>query len=303
MFGLGSFVRKRRLWANPAALWLYNLARKVADRLGLQIVLKSYYSPIPDLAALPAGAWDRRDQLRGVSFDLQPQLELLEQARSHVRELGDRDDVAAGHAFEDQNPSYPLCDARVLYALVRHLRPHRIVELGSGQTTRLLAQAARRNEGEGALTELRAYDPFPTAVDASLPGLARLERIRAQDVPDAVFEELASGDLLFVDTTHTVKLGGDVNDIVLRVLPLLAPGVVVHFHDIFLPYEYPRFFFERFGLYWAEQYMLQAFLAFNSAFEVVCGVHALGRDEGSRMAAAGYVKRGETGSAFWMRRV
>jgi hypothetical protein len=186
--------------------------------------------------------------------------------------------------------------------MVRHLRPSHIVELGSGQTTRVIAQASRENARDGSPARLRAFDPFPTAIDDSLPGLGELVRTKAQDVPDDVFTDLQSGDVLFVDTTHTVKIGSDVNHIILRVLPLLNEGVIVHIHDIFLPYEYPRFFFADFGLYWAEQYLLQAFLQFNSSFEVLCATHALAREQPGRLEAAGALDRGETGSSFWIRR-
>jgi Methyltransferase domain len=165
-----------------------------------------------------------------------------------------------------------------------------------------MAQACRENAAAGDPARLRAFDPFPTAIDDRLPGLAELGRTKAQEVPPEVFSELAAGDVLFVDTTHTVKIGSDVNHIFLRVLPLLAEGVLVHVHDIFLPYEYPRFFLEDYALYWAEQYLLQAFLAYSSDFEVLCGVHALARECGDRMVATGFLDAGATGSSFWLRR-
>jgi Methyltransferase domain len=127
--------------------------------------------------------------------------------------------------------------------------------------------------------------------------------VRAQDVPASTFASLAARDVLFVDTTHTVKVGSDVNHIVLDVLPRLAPGVVVHFHDIFLPYEYPRRWLEDFGLYWSEQYLLQAFLALNPDFEVLVAVTALLRERGDAFAALlpdGATRGG--GAAFWIRR-
>jgi hypothetical protein len=279
------------------------LARRAAERLGLQIVLKTYYSPIPDLAQLPEGIWEERDPLRGIDFDLDAQMAFVESDLApHISGLAWATDVAGGHAYEPSNDSYPLADARVLYAMVRHLRPSRIVELGSGQTTRVIAQACRENARDRSPARLRAFDPFPTAIDDSLPGLGELVRTKAQDVPDDVFTDLQSGDVLFVDTTHTVKIGSDVNHIILRVLPLLNEGVIVHIHDIFLPYEYPRSFFADFGLYWAEQYLLQAFLAFNSSFEVLCATHALAREQSGRLEAAGALDRGETGSSFWIGR-
>jgi hypothetical protein len=136
-----------------------------------------------------------------------------------------------------------------------------------------------------------------------MPGLAALEHRPAQDVPLEEFTALQAGDVLFVDTTHTVKLGSDVNRIVLDVLPVLAPGVLVHVHDIFLPYEYPRKWTEESGLCWAEQYLLQAFLSGNSDFELRAGVFALCRDRPEAMARLAPTWRpGATASAFWMQR-
>jgi len=303
MFGEGSSIRRRRLWSSSAAVKGYGLARAAAERLGLQVVLKTYYSPIPDLTQLPEGVWEARDPLRGIAFDLDAQMAFVEaELTPHIAGLAWGTDVAPAHAYEPSNDSYPLADARVLYAMVRHLRPRRIVELGSGQTTRVIAQACRENARDGGPAELRAFDPFPTALDDGLPGLTELARVKAQDVPEEVFAGLQAGDVLFVDTTHTVKIGSDVNHIVLRVLPLLADGVIVHVHDIFLPYEYPRFFFADYALYWAEQYLLQAFLAFNSSFQVLCAVHALAREQPARLQACGVLDLGETGSSFWLRR-
>jgi len=303
VFGEGSAIRRRRLWSSAAAVKAYGLARRVAERLGLQVVLKTYYSPIPDLRRLPAGVWETRDELRGITLDLDAQMSFVEsELAPHIARVAWGKDVGAGHSYDPGNDSYSLADARILYAMVRQLRPRQIVELGSGQTTRVMAQACRENASEGHEVRLRAFDPFPTAVDDSLPGLAELSRTKAQDVSDEIFTELRSGDILFVDTTHTVKIASDVNDIVLRVLPLLQRGVLVHVHDIFLPYEYPRFFFADYGLYWAEQYLLQAFLAFNSDFAVSCAVHALIRERAPRMEAAGVLDPGETGSSFWITR-
>jgi hypothetical protein len=98
--------------------------------------------------------------------------------------------------------------------------------------------------------------------------------VPAEQLPDSVFGQLDGGDVLFVDTTHTVRIGGDVVRIVLEALPLLKPGVLVHFHDIPMPYEYARGLIDR-GFFWAEQYLLQAFLAYNREFQVRAGLRAL----------------------------
>jgi hypothetical protein len=301
MLGGGSAIRSRRLWDSRLAVRAYALTRRFAERAGLQLVLKTYYSPIPDLSELPADIWDRPDPMRGIEFDLDTQLASLEQrlARFIVEfaPIG-----SAGGAYEERNPSYPLPDARLLFAMVRNLKPTSIVELGSGQTTRVIAEACTANAAEGSECRFRAFDPFPTSVREPLPGLDALERIAAQRVPEEVFGELAEGDVLFVDTTHTVKIGSDVNHIVLRLLPLLAPGVVVHFHDVALPYEYSRYLLEKYALYWSEQYLLQAFLSMNPSFEVLYATDALCRDRRPGVMRVGLAGAEESGSSFWIRR-
>ena len=185
---------------------------------------------------------------------------------------------------------------------MRGLKPRRIVELGSGHSTLFMAAAAERNRADGVETELRTFDPYPSVARPGLPGLASLEPVRAQDVPLEVFTSLEPGDVLFVDTTHTVKLDSDVNRIVLDVLPALPPGVLVHVHDIFLPYEYPREWPEESGFHWAEQYLLQAFLAGNPGFEVLAATFALCRDRPDAMARLAPTWRpGAEASAFWFR--
>lgn len=301
MFGQGSAIRSRRLWDSALAVKAYSLARRGAERVGLQLVLKTYYSPIPDLSTLPPGIWEEADPLRGIDLDLDGQLERISnRLTDSIRDF--RPVQSSSGAYEELNASYPLPDARLLYAVVRDVKPATIVELGSGQTSRVMAQACQANAAEGVESHFHAYDPFPIAVEEGLPGLSGLHRIPAQEVSEEVFTSLKDGDILFVDTTHTVKIGSDVNRIILRILPLLAPGVIVHFHDICLPYEYSRYLLEDYALYWAEQYMLQAFLSMNPSYEVLYSTDALCRDRGPQAEAVGLAGPKESGSSFWIRR-
>ena len=124
---------------------------------------------------------------------------------------------------------------------MRHLRPAQVVELGSGSSSHVIDTARRRNEEDGSPCEHRVFDPYPWEATVLGPVAgATVVPLGARAVDVSEFEALGRDDILFVDTTHTVKTGGDVNRIVLELLPRLAPGVLVHFHDIFLPYEYPR---------------------------------------------------------------
>jgi hypothetical protein len=291
--------------SQEAKLRVFRAIRAVANRIGLDVVPKTFYSPIPDLKALPAGVWERRSELRGIHFDLDEQVAWIEEHLGAAMREFTAPEQPTGRPDEYTlaNDSYGRVGADVLYGVVRGLRPRRIVELGSGQSTLIMAAAAARNAQEGIATELRTYDPFPSVARHGLPGLAALEPMRAQDVPFDVFAGLEDGDVLFVDTTHAVKVDSDVNRIVLDVLPALAPGVIVHVHDIFLPYEYPRVFAEKSGLHWAEQYLLQAYLSGNSGYEILAALYALCRDRADAMARlAPTWKPGAIPSAIWLRR-
>ncbi len=259
----------------------------VLPRGRFDFVRRDYYSPIPDLEALPADIFTRRSDLGGVALDATAGIELIEQRLApHVAELDvPPEDPGEPGVFFLRNTGFESVDAELLYAMVRARRPRRVVELGSGYTTLLIGQAVRRNHAEGIETSHVAYDPFPRphVLGEAVSGASSLQPVGATDVPLEVFDSLGPGDILFVDTTHTVKLGSDVNFIVLDVLPRLKPGVAVHFHDVFLPFEYPRQWFEQMQFYWAEQYLLQAFLAFNTAFSILIPAGAVARELPERL--------------------
>jgi hypothetical protein len=270
--------------------------RRIARVAGQDVVAHNFYSPIPALEDLPADVFDRRSPLRGIELDLDGPLDYLNELAPGLAEF-----QPPAHFVWD-NRRYGAVEADVLHAIVRYERPRRIIELGSGFSSLVIAAAARRNAAEGHPVEFATYDPFPRDfIRGGIEGM-ELNAVSATDIALAEFEALAEHDVLFVDTTHTVKLGSDVNRIILDVLPELATGVLVHFHDVFLPYEYPRAFLER-RLYWSEQYLLQAFLAQNPAWEIVLPLHALVRERPETLSTlVGSFHPGSGPSAFWIRR-
>ena len=293
-----SDLHRRRL-----AVGAYGALRRGLDRAGLQVVVKSFYSPIPDLRRIPDSAWERRSDLAGIPFDAERQLSFLEHdLKPFVEEFhGPAPDRAP--RYNSANKSYGPVDAATLYAMVRFAQPQRIVELGSGHSTLVLGRAALANAAAGRRPELMVFDPYPGVAGPDTAGVSTFEATAAQDVTADVTGGLAENDVLVVDTTHTVKLGGDVNRIVLDLLPRLQPGVYVHFHDIFLPWEYPRVWLERYGLYWTEQYLVQAFLACNPHFEVVCALYALAREYPQRLSDVypSWTPAAPHPGAFWIR--
>ena len=195
-------------------------------------VPRNYYSPIPNLSLLPGDIWQRRSDLCGVKLDPGAGIELLERELApFIAELEiQEEDPGRPGIFFLRNAAFESVDAELLYAMIRSARPRQVVELGSGYTTLLINMAVRRNAEEGMPTQHLAYDPYPReqVLGLEVPEPTRLEAVSATEVPLAVFTQLEAGDVLFVDTTHTVKLGSDVNFIMLDVLPRLKTGVLVH---------------------------------------------------------------------------
>ena len=276
--------------------------RSVFRRAGFDLTRRHYYSPIPDLEALPAEAWERESELPGVAFDPDAGLAFVNQELGQYmkeyapprKPTGDPRDVYL------DNGMYESGDAELLYAMIRRFSPRRVIELGSGMSTLVIADALSRGEGASHLV----CDPFPRAeLRPVIEQVAELRAVSAADIPVAEFETLEPGDVLFVDTTHTVKIGSEVNRIVLEVLPALSAGVLIHVHDIYLPWEYPREFMEDRSFFWNEQYLLQAFLAFNREFEVLFGAHALARRYPAELEELVPSRSlGRHPSSFWMRR-
>jgi Methyltransferase domain len=287
-------LRSRTLW------WL---VRRGAARTGHDLVARDYYSPLPDVNRLHGRAWDDPAALRGVELRIPEALALLEELRPWTAEFAAR--VQGDEGFPLGNGAYGSVDAEVLYALLRRERPARVVELGSGASSHVIWAAQRANAADGAPFQHRIFDPYPFQANPLGPVIGpTVAPVRSEDIDAAEIMALESGDFLFVDTTHTVKTGGDVTRIVLDLLPQVAPGVLIHFHDVFLPYEYPAAWVLHERRAWAEQYLLQAFLSFNQAFEVIFPACAVVRADPEAVAQAiPSFTPGVLPGAFWVRRV
>jgi len=178
-----------------------------------------------------------------------------------------------------------------------------MIEIGSGYSSLVSARVNR--EFLGGTMRFTCIEPNPREfLLEGVPGITDLHVQEVQDVPLDLYEELEDGDVLFIDTSHTVKTGGDVSWIYNQILPRLKPGVVVHLHDIFLPGDYPeQWVVEAWG--WNEMYLVQSFLAFNSAFEILFGVRWMIQHHWGELVKAfpGLTEaRAEWTSALWIRR-
>jgi SAM-dependent methyltransferase/predicted O-methyltransferase YrrM len=267
-----------------------------------------YYSPMYDareLVARRGRLWPRTPRpTPDIDWREDAQVELCDEVFAVQQALRlSHDEPADPSEYWALNSQYPPLDAWVLTGLLRHLRPAAMIEVGCGYSSLLTAQINREEFG-GSL-KFTCIEPYPRPfLVAGVAGITDLRVETVQDAPLELFEDLADGDILLIDTSHTVKTGGDVTWIFHEIIPRLAPGVYVHIHDVFLPGDYPEpWVMEGWG--WNESYLVRSFLSYNSAFEVVWGSqYMIQRHPDSLQRAfpdlSKYTARG--GAALWIRR-
>lgn len=267
-----------------------------------------FHSPIPDPAQIAA----HRDRL----FPATPPTSLpgidlrLDEQKALLRSWKDMDlasvvaEIQAGswrYTLEGQN-SFNLCDAMLLHCMLRHLRPRRYVEIGCGLSS---CMALDTNERflHGTMT--------CTFIDISMSMLR--PRLRAgdtqahclieeplQDQTTEIASMLEPGDVLFIDSSHVLKADSDVGHILFRLLPALRPGVHVHMHDVFYPFEYPEEWITK-GWYWNEAYALRALLQHNDRYAITLFVSYIARMAPEALAEAFAAVPQRSGGSFWMR--
>ena len=237
-----------------------------------------FYYPIPDIEDLVSrDVWKLKSSMPGIIFDLERQAEFLQKVTEKYSlecDYNPTKSVSDPMVFYTENGGFSYGCSATLHCIIRYYKPKRIIEIGSGMSSLVISAALDKNSKESYKAEYTIIDPYPAEHIKSLPGLTELIIGKVELQEKDIFKHLENNDILFIDSSHSVKIGSDVNFLILEVLPELKPGVLVHFHDISLPYEYPETYFtnEQFRPCWTEQYLLQAFLSGNSKYEVLVGL-------------------------------
>ena len=268
-----------------------------------------FYSPVvdpDDIALREPEVWPADPRVLGIDFDDASHLHVLQQlfpkhmpAYDYAEEAPDEDDAL--ETFYTRNSQFSWLDARALFVLMREWRPARVIEVGSGYSSLLMADVNRRHLDSRC--DITCIEPYPRPfLRNGIPGLARVIEEKVQAVALAEFARLRAGDLLFIDSSHVAKTGSDVNHLYFEVLPRLAPGVIIHIHDIFLPHDYPKDWVIGENRSWNEQYVLRALLMDSTAYRVVFGCsYAYQRfPDDVRRALAHPAGRAFAGSSLWL---
>lgn len=233
-----------------------------------------FHSPLPDLQFVDlhqATLFNRQiESVPGIENNVEEQLALIDKFSAYYDELPFKDDKNSGLRYHFRNSYFSYGDALILYSMLRYYRPRQIIEIGSGFSSALMLDT--NDLFFSKRMELTFIEPHPERLFSLLSDEDKKRHTTITDIAQNVkldrFAALDAKDILFIDSSHVAKIGSDVVHLLTDVLPNLKPGVIIHFHDVFWPFEYPEDWI-RDGIAWNENYILKAFLQFNMTFKIL----------------------------------
>lgn len=280
------------------------------QKLGFHIIPNHFYYPVPDTRTLKDELWQKNTELVGININEKFQIDLLSQFSIRFKKEYDEFPVERTpipYQYYLKNPSFNPVDGKIYYSMIRNFKPKKIVEVGAGFSTFLAAQAILKNKEEnGTECKLYAIEPFPNdTLKAGFPGLTKLISKKVQDVPLSFFLNLDADDILFIDSSHVITIGSDVTYEFLEIIPRLNKGVIIHFHDIFLPAEFLKEEVLKEHHFWNEQYLLQTFLTFNDCFEILWAGYYMYLNYPDEIKNILSIDKGgkKIPKSFWIRRI
>jgi predicted O-methyltransferase YrrM len=282
---------------------------EICRRFGFHPIRLHYYQPIPRYESVPEATFTVRRDLPGVALDPDSTRATLTWLAAYGEEANwPRAPQPAG-TYSAANDNFGFSSAALLHAMIRANGTRRVTEIGGGYSSLISLAALEKNHGPRGY-RFTCVEPYPSAwlkaAIAERSGKAELIEQAVEKLPPESLAQLEAEDILFIDSSHCVRLASDVNFLYLQVLPRLKPGVIVHIHDIYLPYEYPRVhFFGRSKMFWNEQYLLEALLSENPRWEVILPGYMVQKDMEVEFRAA--FPRYDPAldrktSSFWLRR-
>jgi predicted O-methyltransferase YrrM len=284
-------------------------AQAFASAAPLKFPPGHFYSPVTDPVQAQAhldGLRAMRRPLPGVRIDGDAMVALWRSlAHDYLAEQPFPDEQETGRRYWFRNPAFSYGDGAMLHCMLRRFQPKRIVEVGSGYSSACALETVERFLPED--TSLTFVEPYPQLLEdllAAEPPRRKVEilPIPVQQAPLELFTQLEANDVLFIDSTHVLKTGSDVAFELFEVLPRLAPGVLVHIHDIGWPFEYSRKWVVEENRSWNEAYALRAFLTFNRRFDILFFNDYMRRAHSDEIERAAPWFLANCGASIWLQR-
>ena len=267
-----------------AAIWLkyvrkigvkkMPLSRKIFNKVGVFPIREHYYEPLFNFIDIKRSLREDRN-LPGLNLNVSEQLDLIGKFNYNFELLKFSTHQQTKLEFYYNNPSFASGDAEYLYNIIRHFKPRRMIEIGSGFSTLMAINAICMNkiESHNYTCEQICIEPYEMNWLEDVD--VKLERKLVENVDKSLFFSLSKNDILFIDSSHIIRPQGDVLFEYLEILPILNSGVIVHIHDIFTPKDYLNELVLDEMRFWNEQYLLEAFLSNNSEFRIIGALNYL----------------------------
>lgn len=266
-----------------SAIWLKFIRQKGSSstsdfllmKVGVFPILDHYYDPMINPRKYLERPLNQDRELASIDLNLKTQIDLLNQFTyaDELRSFPLHSIAPATYYY--LNDSYGPGDAEYLYNMIRHFQPKQIIEIGSGNSTLMAQNAIKKNGDLNKSYHCRhiCIEPYEQPWLEELG--VEVKREKVEDIDTSIFTSLEANDILFIDSSHIIRPQGDVLHEYLTILPLLKPGVLIHIHDIFTPKDYPEEWVVNKHYFWNEQYLLEAFLSYNSSFEIIGSLNYL----------------------------
>ena len=266
-----------------------------------------YYSPVPDPKEV-AEKVEKFDfnppNIVGINLNIETQLNLLENFVDYYKEQPFTPFKSWNNRYYFENDCYSYTDALFLYSMIRHLKPSKFIEIGSGFSSAVALDTNEKFFNNSI--KCTFIEPYPDRLHSLLKETdyknTEIMPCKLQDVDLSIFKELKENDILFVDSTHVSKAFSDVNRIFFDILPILNKGVYIHFHDIFYPFEYFKGWLLE-NRAWNENYILRAFLQYNNSFEIQLFSDYLAKNHKDILFKNMPLCENNTGGDLWIKKV
>ena len=291
---LFKITRKKGTDNFPLQLWLFK-------KMGVFPIVQHYYEP---KFVYPKNFDAAAIRVVPLNISIESQIATL----NAFKKVGELQNLllelpSKTEAFYINNPNFGAGDAELYYLLIRERKPKRIIEIGSGYSTKLSLLALEKNQKEGSDCSLTCIEPF------EMPFLDHVKSItvireQVQTLPISLFESLETNDILFIDSSHIIRPGDDLLFIYFQILPILKKGVLIHIHDIFTPRHYPQEWLTKKMRFWNEQYLLEAFLYNNAGFKMLFTAnHLVKTDFNAAKKVLIHLNPDSEPSSFWMEKI
>ncbi|MEX1202382.1 MAG: class I SAM-dependent methyltransferase [Ferruginibacter sp.] len=270
-----------------------------------------FYSSVLDLdyiREIKDQLWATPKEMKGINLNVDYQVQLLKKMATAFSEMHFAKEKTASQRYYTNNPSFPEADALALALMMRHYKPKRIIEVGSGYSSMVMLDVNEQFFDNGI--DITFVEPYPDMMLNKLltnndRNTVTVYEQKIQVVDPKIFLALEENDILFIDNSHVSKTGSDVNHVFFEVLPYIKKGVVVHIHDIFHQFIYPQAWVLEYRLNWNEIYTLRSFLMYNDTFQLEMFVNHLQKENAPMLETIlpGMAEKTGTGGSCWMRKI